>query len=99
MGYRQAKKQVLDCLADGHVEHALDRYEIDVKNLLLTGVVTIEQVANAIARSSGTEYKCSSHHLVGSIEVHIIKTHHGDRNWYIKWYFVAPNAVFISVHE
>ena len=99
MGYRQAKKRVLECLANGSVEHTLDRGEVDVKNLLLTGVVTTAQVAGAIGRSSGTEYECSPHHFVDSIKVHIIKTHHGDRDWYIKWYFVAPNAVFISVHE
>lgn len=99
MGYRQAKKRVLECLVSGRVEHELDRCEIDVKNLLLTGVVTTAQVADAIGRSNGAEYKCSPHHFVDSINVHIIKTHYGDRNWYIKWYFVAPNAVFISIHE
>jgi hypothetical protein len=31
--------------------------------------------------------------------VHIIRTQHGDRTWYIKWYFIVPNVVFISVHE
>ena len=99
MGYRQAKKQVLQCLAEGRVEHELDRGEIDIKNLLSTGVVTAEQVADAIGRSSGIEYRCSPHHFVENIEVHIIRTQHGDRPWYIKWYFISPNVVFISVHE
>ena len=99
MGYRQAKKQVLECLINGRVEHELDRGEIDIKNLLSTGVVTAAQVADAIGRSSGTEYECRRHHLNEMIEVHIIKTQHGDRFWYIKWYFISPNVVFISVHE
>ena len=99
MGYRQAKKQVLECLTGGRVEHEMDRCEIDIKNLLVTGVVTATQVADAIGRSGGTEYECSPHHFDENVEVHIIKTQHGDRTWYIKWYFVSPNVVFISVHE
>jgi hypothetical protein len=99
MGYRQAKKQALECLADGRIEHELDRCEIDIKNLLLTGVVAAKQVADAIGRSSGKEYECSPHHYDENIDVHIIKTQQGDRSWYIKWYFIAPNVVFISVHE
>ena len=99
MGYRQAKKQALECLAVGRIEHELDRCEIDIKNLLLTGVVTAKQVADAIGRSSGKEYECSPHHFDENTEVHIIKTQQGDKSWYIKWYFNSPNVVFISVHE
>ena len=98
MGYRQAKRQVLQCLGEGSVEHELDRGEIDIKNLLSTGGVTAKQVADAIGRSSGKEYKCSPHHFDEDIEVHIIRTQHSDRTWYIKWYFISPNIVFISVH-
>ena len=75
------------------------RWDIDIKNLLLTGVVTAKQVADAIGRSSGKEYECSPHHFDENTEVHIIKTQQGDKSWYIKWYFISPNVVFISVHE
>ncbi len=84
---------------NGRVEHELDRGEIDIKNLLLTGVVTTTQVADAIGRSSGSDYECRRHHFDEMIDVHIIRTRHDDRSWYIKWYFVLPNVVFISVHE
>jgi hypothetical protein len=47
----------------------------------------------------GTDYQCSPHHLVADLDVHIIKTAHRVINWYIKWYFVEPNCVFISVHH
>ena len=99
MGYRQAKRQALECIADARIEHELNRCEIDVKNLLVTGVVTAAQVADAIGRSSGTEYECCRHHYDENIEVHIIKTRHGDKSWYIKGYFISPNVVFVSVHE
>ena len=77
----------------------MNRCEIDIRNLLLTGVVTAAQVADAIGRSSGREYECSPHHVDENIEVHVIKTQYGDSFWYIKWYFVSPNVIFISVHE
>ena len=99
MGYRQAKKQVLECLKEGRIEHELDRCEIDIKNLLITGAVTTKEVADAIGRSSGTQYECKPHHFDENITVHILRTQHLGRSWYMKWYFIAPNAVFISVHE
>ena len=82
-----------------HLRNIEARCEIDIKHLLLTGVVTGKQVADAIGRSNGKEYECSPHHFNENIEVHIIKTQHGDKTWYIKWYFISPNVVFISVHE
>ena len=98
-GISTGERQVLECLAEGRVGHELLRCEIDIKNLLVTGVVTATQVADAIGRSDGTEYECRRHHIDELIDVHIIRTFHHDRSWYIKWYFVSPNVVFISVHE
>jgi hypothetical protein len=34
-----------------------------------------------------------------NIDVHVIKTRHKNEQWYIKWYFIEPDAVFISVHQ
>jgi len=45
MGFRHVKKQVLECLNGGLILHATDRSNIDVKNLLATGVVSVEEVA------------------------------------------------------
>ena len=99
MGYRQAKREVIECLCEGRIEHELDRCEIDIKNLLSTGAVTAIEVANAIGRSSGTDYECRPHHFDENVEVHILRIQHLGKSWYVKWYFIAPNAVFISVHE
>ena len=97
MGFKKAKQQVIECLKSGHFEHeARDR--IEVKNRLATGAVTVEEVIAAIGRSRGDSYSSSPHHFDASIEVHIIKTTHLGTGWYIKWYFVDPNSVFISVH-
>jgi hypothetical protein len=99
VGFRDAKAQVLACLDDENILHDLQRSEIDTKNLLVTGVVSAEEVAAAIGRSNGREYECSAHHFDATIDVHIIKTMCLGRSWYIKWYYLEPDVVFISVHE
>lgn len=96
--FKDAKAQVLACLKKGAVSHQ-ERADIDVKNLLATGRVSLNDVATVIGRSRGNQYSSSPHHVVDDVNVHIIKTKHGDEHWYIKWYFVEPNSVFISVHH
>jgi len=98
MGFKEAKKQVIDCLNLGHVSHE-QRNDIDIKNLLATGQITLDELTAIIGRSRGGSYSSSPHHFDASVEVHIIKTNHADSEWYIKWYFVEPNSVFISVHH
>mgnify|MGYP003327342775 CR=1 FL=1 len=73
--------------------------DIDVKNLLEIGQVSLEEVGEIIGRSRGNDYSSSLHHFDSSITVHIIKTRRAGHNWYVKWYFVEPNSVFISVHH
>lgn len=89
---------MLACLNEEAVLHA-ERSDIDIKNLLATGEVTLKEVAAVIGRASGTGYHCSPHHTVASVDVHVIKTRFGGMDWYIKWYFLEPDSVFISVHH
>jgi len=98
IGFKKVKSKVIDCLKTGKVRHE-QRGDIDIKNLLAIGTVTTEQVATAIARASGDEYECRFHHYDSQIQVHIIKTVNAGKRWYIKWYFIEPETVFISVHE
>jgi len=97
MGFKEVKAQVIDCLMHGRVRHE-QRGDIDIKNLLATGVVTPEQVAAIIGRARGGDYESSPHHFDRKLPVHIINVRYGGIDWYIKWYFVEPNTVFISVH-
>ena len=48
-------------------------------------------------RCKGSEHQTSPHHVINSVEVHVIKT----QGWYIKFYFLDadPDTVFISVHQ
>lgn len=98
MAFREAKRKVIECLDNGYVLHE-ERDDIDVKNLLSTGVISLSEVTTIIARARGNTYSSSPHHYDTEIDVHVIKTTYSGQNWYIKWYFTEPDCVFISVHE
>jgi len=98
VAFREVKSKVIECLNNGYVLHE-ERDDIDVKNLLSTGVISISEVTTIIGRARGNAYSCSPHHYDTEIDVHVIKTNHSGQHWYIKWYFTDPDCVFISVHE
>ena len=98
MGFKAVKAKILDCLARGDISHE-QRGDIDIKNLLAIGQVSASEVAEILGRARGDSYSSSPHHLVTSIDVHVVKTRHAGQDWYIKWYFVDPDSVFISVHH
>lgn len=92
-GFMAVKRSVLEALDSGAYQHEA-RGSIDTKNLLATGEVSAVQVAHLVRRSSGTEYTCSPHHRNPKVDCHIIRT----RGWYVKFYFLDPETMFISVH-
>ena len=98
MGFKQAKAQLLDCLGEGNVQHDA-RNDIDVKNLLAVGEVSLDDVAAVVGQSRGSDYQSMPHHQIAGVEVHVISTQCAGVSWYLKWYFVEPNSVFISVHH
>lgn len=98
MRFKVVKARLLKCLERGDVFHE-QRGDIDIKNLLAIGEVSLDDVAKIIARARGDSYTSSPHHMVSSVDVHVVRIRHGSRDCYIKWYFVDPSAVFISVHH
>lgn len=60
----------------------------------MTGDISPEQLITIIDRCNGTHHESSKHHEFEGVEVHILKRD----GWYIKFYFVDPDTVFISVH-
>lgn len=94
MSWKTKKSRVLGCLDADMVEHEA-RITIDEKNLLATGDVTNAEVAKLLARASGNQHSQSLHHLDKHTMVNIVKT----KDWYVKWYYIDPNIVFISVHK
>ncbi len=98
MAFNKVKRKVIECLNNGCVLHE-GRNDIDIKNLLSTGAISISEVTAIIRRAGGTSYSCSPHHYDAEIDVHVIKTTCSGQHWYIKWYFTEPDCIFISVHE
>lgn len=94
MGFSDVRKAVIHALMTGAYSHE-SRKGIDVKNKLATGEVSAEQLIDILKQCRGTGHSCSPHHLDKSIDVHVIES----RSWYIKFYFLDPDTVFISVHQ
>jgi hypothetical protein len=93
-GFREVKTRVLRALSEGSYFHE-QRGEIDVNNWLETGRIKPEEVAAVISRCNGTHHSCSPHHGENRWLVHVLKRD----GWYIKFYFVDPSTIFISVHR
>ena len=98
MGFIQAKRRLIECLKTGYVLHE-ERNDIDVKNLLAIGVVSLEEAAYIIGRSRGDGYSVSPHHLDKEIDVHVVVTRFSVQTWYVKWYFLESDSVFIGFHQ
>lgn len=92
MGFSAAKRKVITALQSGDYSHE-GRADIDQKNLLQTGKISAQELADVLRKSSGVNYSCSRHHQDAEIEVHVVVC----RDWYVKFYF-DPDTVFISVH-
>lgn len=73
MGFKDIKRQVIDCLNTGLVSHE-QRGDINVKNLLAIGQVSLDEVAEIIGRSRGDDYSSSPHHFDANVRVHLVKT-------------------------
>ncbi|WP_024593099.1 MULTISPECIES: hypothetical protein [unclassified Pseudoalteromonas] len=98
MGFKDVKLKVIACLADGSYDHEV-RDNIDVKNLFQCGQLTDDEVIGLIKKTRGNEYEVSPHHKASSIDVHVLKPFKDGKRWYVKFYFVEPDVMFISVHE
>ena len=94
MGWSATKVKILKALTEGTYLHEA-RSQIDDKNLLAIGDVTVEEVRRVIETCNGTHHQESPHHQVPALTVHILRR----SGWYIKFYFVDPDTVFISVHH
>lgn len=94
MGWKIIKAQVIKALKNGTFQHEARR-EIETKNLLQMGRITPNDVRMLLERARGTDHASRPHHRAPSVTVHIVTV----QGWYIKFYFVEPDTVFISVHR
>lgn len=94
-GFTEANRRVIAALESGQYQHAA-RNEIETKNQLQTGQISANYLRSVLIRSRGQDHSSSPHHVVSSIEVHVIKFD----GWYVKFYSPEdPETVFISVHR
>lgn len=98
MGFKEARKKAILCLIEGYVDHEV-RNSIDTKNLLHTGELNNRDVIELLKQTNGTQYQTNQHFWDSSIQVHICKPVVNDICWYIKFYFIEPNVMFMSVHH
>ncbi|PRD17050.1 hypothetical protein CQW29_04790 [Pantoea coffeiphila] len=97
MRFRDVKRRAIHCLTEGAYDHQT-RGNIDVKNLFATGQVSEAWVIDLIGGTSSEHYQCSPHHQDSSIDVHIFKPWRLGQRWYVKFFFLEPDIIFISVH-
>lgn len=98
MGFNQVRKAAIDCLLQGNFQHE-PRKDILRKNFLFAGRVTTAMVIEMIKGCSGSHYEMKPHDADASVNVHILEPRGKYDGWYIKFYFVADGAMFISVHQ
>lgn len=98
MGFKEVKSKVINCLENGSYDHEV-REHIDVKNLFQCGQLTDDDVIALVKKTRGNEYEVSPHHMAPSVDVHVMKPFKDGKRWYVKFYFVEPDVMFISVHE
>jgi len=94
MGFRDARKSLLNALKSGTYQHEA-RNDINEKNKLLTGELSVEAVIAIVQKCNGKHHTMSAHHADRTITVHVLKRD----GWYIKFYFIDPMTWFISVHQ
>lgn len=100
MGFREVKRQAIDCLKNGYVQHETTRAKIDVKNLLAMGEISVAEVTELIRQTKGFQYESGGAvHGHRELEMHIMKPVKGGQCWYLKFYFIEPNIIFMSVHQ
>lgn len=100
VGFKETKSKVIEVLRQGRIQHETTRSgKIEEKNLLLVGLVRVEEVIELINGTKGTEYFTSKHHMDKSIEIHIFRPRKSGKTWYIKCYLLEPDIWFISVHH
>ncbi|URX62056.1 hypothetical protein KR767_18725 [Luteibacter anthropi] len=92
-GFTAAKNVAIARLATGAFLHEA-RASVEVKNHLKTGQISAQDVINLLKKSNGNQHSSSPHHRDASLTVHVIVT----GGYYIKFYFIDPNVMFISVH-
>ncbi len=98
MGLRDIRSKAIECLKAGRVQ-AVERSDINEKNLLKTGGITSDDVVKLLNATRGDQYKTEPHKDDSSVLVHYFEPMVAGENWHIKLYFLEPDCWFISAHK
>lgn len=63
--------------------------------MLQMGLITPDDLTEIVKRCSRQHHERSPHHSITGIDVHILRRD----GWYVTFYFVDPDTIFISVHQ
>ena len=69
MGFKDVKQQLIDCLKTGSIQHEA-RGNIDIKNVLATGDISLIEVTHIVRSARGDEYISRPHDMDESIAIH-----------------------------
>lgn len=94
MRFNEIKRTVITALRAGTFQHEARR-DINVKNLLATGQVGAKFVEQLLSNCTNSHLVTTPHDCDSSISVHVVRKD----GWYIKFYFLNPDTMFISVHQ
>lgn len=97
MGFKEYRALLIEALRSKQYRH-VERLDAEEKNLLQARAVDEEIVIRLLQRCAGWEYSTSKHHF-WDVDCHIFTPTFGGDRWYVKAYFDAGQAVFISVHR
>jgi hypothetical protein len=99
MKFREARRQVLECLEENRIDH-WPRSDAYRKNWLQTGRIEAEQVRDLLLRCNGRQHKVSPHDFDSGTLVHEFLPDDGATRWYIKVFVDDEKdvATFMSVH-
>ena len=95
MGFKEVKERAIECIKCDQVRH-VERY-LD-KNLFASGAISPEEMIQIIGSCRGDCYETNKHHFLDT-DVHIFKPRGKYDGLYIKFFFVEPDILFISVHQ
>jgi hypothetical protein len=98
VGFKEIRAVLILCLQNGQYDHEV-RDDMQTKNCLFNGTVTVSQVIDMVLACTGSDHESSPLHANVKVLAHVLKPKGAYLGWYIKFYYVDPNSIFISVHQ
>jgi len=95
MAFNEIKSKAIDCIKSGRVRHTVRDIS---KNMFASGEITPDEMVKIIGSCRGDCHTAGKHHFLDT-EVHILKPKGKYDGLYIKFFFVEPDIMFISVHD